>query len=47
MKIERFHGGLTPLIIRVCKMMSGPSKKPKMVDPKIKKITKKYKIGLK
>ena len=45
-EIERFHGGLTPHIIQVCKLMSGPSKKLKIVDPEIQK-NKKYKIGLK
>ena len=36
-EIERFHGRLTPLIIWVCKMMSGPSKKLEMGHPKIRK----------
>ena len=39
-EIERFHGGVTALIIWACKMMSGPSKKLEMGDPTIEKSLK-------
>ena len=46
-QIDIFYGGCTPHIIQVCKMMFGPAKKRKIVNPKIQKINKRIKIGLK